>query len=515
MTPFSLGSRGRNTLWAVLGLLLGGRLLLSAVLPFTDTTEARYGEIARKMLETGNWVTPQYDYGVPFWGKPPLSTWLSASSMKFFDVHEFAARLPALVLVFGILGLVWILGKRRRNPDFALLAVTLTASLPLVFVAAGAVMTDAALAFSTSLSFVAFWLAVNTQPASRFWGYLFFVGQGIGLLAKGPICGILTLGPIFLWLLIRGRSQWRGLWSKLPWLSGTLLMLLIAVPWYVLAERRTPGFFNYFIIGEHFKRFLVSGWHGDKYGHPHQVPVGMIWAYWVAGGLPWSLFALAGLVRRGRQVKELFQDRDGWPFYLLCWLLFPLLFFSTARNVLWTYPLTGLPAFALLCGELWLRGHRQGETTPALLNRPWGWTVFSIPALVAVSASVLLFCAPGLLAKSTQLPLVHEYLKVRPSSSSSLTYVFARRYSAEFYTAGQARHTEDTASLRPLLNNALIDYLAVRESDLTRIPADIRTHFRQMDIFGGMVLLEEKQADALAKQGQGKIVVARGKEAKE
>lgn len=59
----------RAGLYALLALLLV-RLVLMAWLPLTDTTEARYAEIARKMLETGNWVTPLHDYGVPFWSKP-------------------------------------------------------------------------------------------------------------------------------------------------------------------------------------------------------------------------------------------------------------------------------------------------------------------------------------------------------------------------------------------------------------------------------------------------------------
>ena len=70
------------------------RLTTLGLYPLGDTTEARYSEIARKMVETGNWITPQFDYGVPFWGKPPLSTWTRAASFELFGVSEFAARLP-------------------------------------------------------------------------------------------------------------------------------------------------------------------------------------------------------------------------------------------------------------------------------------------------------------------------------------------------------------------------------------------------------------------------------------
>lgn len=74
------------------------RLLTLGLYPLTDTTEARYAEVARKMVELGDWITPWYDYGVPFWAKPPLSTWLTAASFKVFGLNEFAARLPHFVL---------------------------------------------------------------------------------------------------------------------------------------------------------------------------------------------------------------------------------------------------------------------------------------------------------------------------------------------------------------------------------------------------------------------------------
>lgn len=95
----------------VLTVLLLCRLIANYFIPLNDSTEARYGEIARKMLETGNWVTPLHDYGVPFWAKPPLSTWLSAFSMKLFGVNEFAARLPELLLSIGVLWLIWMWPK--------------------------------------------------------------------------------------------------------------------------------------------------------------------------------------------------------------------------------------------------------------------------------------------------------------------------------------------------------------------------------------------------------------------
>ena len=74
----------------------------NAVLPLMDKTEARYGEISRLMSETGNWITPQIDYGLPFWAKPPLSTWASALSISIFGSAEFFVRLPYLIVLVGL-----------------------------------------------------------------------------------------------------------------------------------------------------------------------------------------------------------------------------------------------------------------------------------------------------------------------------------------------------------------------------------------------------------------------------
>ena len=112
--------------------------------PLSDTTEARYAEIARKMVELGDWVTLWYDYGVPFWAKPPLSTRITAISFKLVGVNEFAARLPYFLAAIFVSWLVWD-WMRQRSTRGALLATTLLSGSALYFVAAGAVMTDMAL----------------------------------------------------------------------------------------------------------------------------------------------------------------------------------------------------------------------------------------------------------------------------------------------------------------------------------------------------------------------------------
>lgn len=260
----------RRLLLLALAALLIIRLFSLGAYPLTDTSEARYGEMVRKMLELDDWVTLWFDYGAPFWGKPPLAFWLSAISAKVLGLSEFALRLPSFLLGLGMLGLVGGLA-RRRGDDYALIATLVLGSSSLFFVASGAVLTDTALAFSVTLSMVAFWRGVaDPKPGAAVWRYLLFAALGLGLLSKGPVAVILSTAPILAWAVLNGR-----LWTSiraLPWMSGLGLMLLIAVPWYLLAEQRTPGFLDYFLVGENFRRFTDPTWSGDLYGGVHTRP---------------------------------------------------------------------------------------------------------------------------------------------------------------------------------------------------------------------------------------------------
>ena len=63
-------------------ILLGNR-------PLNEPDEGRYSEVAREMIETGNWLVPHFWY-LPHLDKPPLTYWLVAVSMKIFGQNEWA-----------------------------------------------------------------------------------------------------------------------------------------------------------------------------------------------------------------------------------------------------------------------------------------------------------------------------------------------------------------------------------------------------------------------------------------
>ncbi|KTD45156.1 ArnT family glycosyltransferase [Legionella quateirensis] len=455
-----------NALFVLIFLLLC-RIIASYFIPLNDSTEARYGEIARKMLETGDWVTLQHDYGVPFWAKPPLSVWLSAFSMKLFGVNEFAARLPGLLLSIGVLWLIWDLAKKHSGSVVATVSTLVLAGTLDFFLDAGAVMTDPSLVFCTTLATVSFWHAVVNQ--NKIWSYVFFIALGLGLLAKGPIAIVLVGIPVFFWVLL--RNEWVNLWKRLPWIKGTLLLLAIALPWYILAEIRTPGFLNYFIIGEHFNRFLTPGWTGDKYGMAHDEPKGMIWLYAIAGVFPWSVLGGKWLFKNGKTLPSFFRDDDGWMSYLFICMVGPLVFFTFASNIIYPYVFPSLPAFALFFTEIWNRSNHSLEKSKWILQ------LSLICGLFFLVATVVFEVKPEIVAK-TQKPIVTAWLKQHPAPGSNLVYWdFFTWFSAQFYSSGKVIATRDITYLCKLFSNNLDNYLVINALNVGQIPTELFSKF--------------------------------------
>ena len=407
-------------LWTLLIAALLIRLLSLGTYPLMDTTEARYGEMARLMVETGNWLTPQFDYGVPFWGKPPLFTWMSASGIELLGVNEFAVRTPHWLA--GVLVIVLMAWFARRQGYDALVTALVLATCGLFSIAAGAVMTDMALTLGMTLAMLGFYLC---WLGERRWGYIGFVGLAIGLLAKGPVVLVLVGLAVMPWLFLQHgvTGAWRVLWRRFPLIGGTLLMSAIALPWYVLAEQATPGFLDYFIVGEHFKRFVVSGWQGDLYGSAHDEPRGMIWLFWLASAAPWSVVLPVMYWRKRKHVQTWACEQKQLLSFLALWLVSPMLLFTMAGNILPAYVLPGVPALGLLIAMV-LCGSRQEQLWFKV-------TAGVVPLLLIVAVGYLHF---GPSEKRSDKAI---WQLTRPGVATF--YVGKRPFSGQFYSHGLAR----------------------------------------------------------------------------
>jgi 4-amino-4-deoxy-L-arabinose transferase-like glycosyltransferase len=453
------------------------RLATLGMYPLMDQTEARYAEIARRMAELGDWVTPWLDDGVPFWGKPPLSFWMTAASFKVFGVGEFAARLPHWLCAIAIAALVGSWGARPQRES--IYSVVLLSASALFFALACSVMTDTALALGTTMAMRGFWLGLNETGTRRFGEQaLFFIGIAIGLLAKGPLTLVLVGAPIFVWTLASGNL--RRVLRDIHWLAGMLILLVLVVPWYMLAESRTPGFLQYFLVGEHWYRFTVPGWKGDLYGHAHVFPRGTIWLCAFLALVPWSLLVPIAAWRWPRLTESRGEDRP-LIMYLACWALAPCVFFTLCGNILPTYVLPGLPAAIMLTAMMIAR------LPPERVERrllPAGLATTVIVTLVMLIA----FRTGGWDEKTSTKALLRDF-ESRRTGSEVLVFFPKRPLSGSFYSGGRAEQAMTVEQLQARLAQGPV-FVAVDERHARRVPSDFPRTLRSVSRHGDYELFQ-------------------------
>ncbi len=418
-----------------------------AFYPLLDPTEARYGEIARIMVETDNWITPQIDYDRPFWGKPPLYAWASALSISLLGNSEFNLRLPHFLAGILILFLIWkFVNHLKLSSINATYAVAITISSVGFIVAAGVIMTDMLLTLSMTMAMVSFW---RSWHGDRVYNLMLYSGIGIGLLAKGPLIIVLTGLALFPWLVIEVGffRMWKQIWLRLNIIQGLIIVLLISAPWYILSERATPGFLEYFLVGEHFQRFIDSNWQGDLYGSGHPEPLGSIWIHWFLLGLPWSPLFIWGVFRHFKSSQQLHTGYRSLNLFLVLWMCSPLILFTLARNILPAYVLPGLPAIGILI-ILYYDLTYFKEANLLFLFTP----IFLL--------LVILFVVGFLADNKSDKFLLQSGI----SSNHPLYYYKNRPYSAQYYSNGRASMVNTLPTDRKY-------YLAVKKENIPQ-PVD-------------------------------------------
>lgn len=229
-------------------------------------------------------------------------------------------------------------------------------------------------------------------------------------------------------------------------MRGGLAAAVVVLPWHVLAEFRTPGFLDYFLVGEHWLRFTVPGWKGDLYGNAHDFPRGTIWAFAFAAVLPWSVLLPAAALRlRAPASTEMRFAESQWRLYLLLWGLAPCLFFTLAGNILWTYVLPGLPGLALWAAG-WLARYSARSANRLLVA---GLTL----TLLGLSAFVADVRLGGRAERKSAKELIAAY-QARRSGGEALVYLGKPPHSAAFYSFGKVEWVADPAQLARRLDRA-------------------------------------------------------------
>ncbi len=83
-----MNERRRTAVFAIILIVLGGSMFMYrlGVRGLAEPDEGRYAEIAREMVESGDWMFPRLNY-ILHMHKPPMAYWLIASSFSIFGVN--------------------------------------------------------------------------------------------------------------------------------------------------------------------------------------------------------------------------------------------------------------------------------------------------------------------------------------------------------------------------------------------------------------------------------------------
>ncbi|MGA8491387.1 MAG: glycosyltransferase family 39 protein [Terriglobales bacterium] len=346
-------------------LLVAGVVYLGCIVSppsLMDDVDAVQAQIARNMLTSGDWVTARLD-GVVYLEKAPLIYWTMAVGYAIFGVHDWVARIPIALSAIGLCWLtaafgLWAFGKRAGF--YAGLCMATCIGL---FLFTRVLIPDVMLTFTIALGMWAFLRALDEEETHpRFWAFVLAVSLGLGLLLKSLIGVLFPLaaGLIYLWLTHQLFSA--ASWRRLHPFSGSLIILLIAAPWHILATLHNPpyfvftlhsgpgqyhGFLWFFFINEQLLRFLNLRYPRDY----NTVPRLYFWLLHLVWLFPWSVYLPAVAKLSYKPV-----DRAGRTRLLaLCLTGFVLIFFTFSTTQEY-YSMPCYPALALLLGSAMAMG---------------------------------------------------------------------------------------------------------------------------------------------------------------
>ena len=327
---------GPGTLLLLVILWLAGT---AWVRPLSLPDEGRYVGVAWEMLRSGHWLVPTLD-GLPYFHKPPLFYWITATSLSWFGTHEWAARAAPLLGALAGAFALYRFTLRWAGASSARLALLVLATQPLFFVGAQFANLDMLVAGCIAVTILSCAHAIlQAQQGQPFrWALaLAFLFAALGLLAKGLIGAVLPALVILAWLLALRRPR---LLLPLVWLPGLALFLVVAAPWFVAMQSRFPEFADYFFVVQHFKRFAQSGFNNQQPFYFYPVVLAVL-------TLPW--FAWLPLAGRRRYWSD--PQQGAMRKLMWLWLAVVTLFFSLPQSKLIGYILPVAFPLAYLIGD--------------------------------------------------------------------------------------------------------------------------------------------------------------------
>jgi len=329
-----------------------------------DDVDAVQAQIARNMLESGDWVTARLD-GVAYLEKAPLIYWIMAAAYRIAGVHDWVARIPLALAVVLLCWVTFRFGRWAFGEEAGLYSGIVLATSVGLFLFTRILIPDAILTLAITAA-VWSWLRLLEPETeqSPLWSLLLGATLGVGLLLKGLIAIVFpAMAGLAYMAVTRQLFRWAA-WRRLRLGVVAVVALLIAAPWHVLATLRNPpyfsfslqsgpgqyrGFFWFYFMNEHVLRFLNLRYPRDY----NTVPRVLFWALNLVWIFPWSTYLLAAPGLAYNTETRAARTR----LMAVCWIAAVMLFFTFSTTQEY-YSMPIYPALALLAGSALSSGSR-------------------------------------------------------------------------------------------------------------------------------------------------------------
>lgn len=206
------------------GFLLLIVYLIGFQINIMDIDAAQYASISREMLDSGNFLQV-FDQGKDYLDKPPFLFWISALSMKFFGITNFAYRLPSFLFALLAVFSTYRFSKLYYEQKAAVLAALILATSQGFFLMNHDVRTDTILMGSVAFSIwqLACWFQ-QKKIQNLIWGC---IGIAIGMMTKGPIAIIVPVLAFGSQLML--TKDFKSIF-KWQYLLGILIIAILLLP---------------------------------------------------------------------------------------------------------------------------------------------------------------------------------------------------------------------------------------------------------------------------------------------
>lgn len=302
-----------------------------------DWDEAIYAQVAKEILNSGDWLTLHWNY-YEWFHKPPLFMWSTSLLYSLFGVDEFWARASSAICSVVTVIMTYLIGKLIYDQKVGFLAglILLTSYQ---FVAQSRFgTTDIMLTMFISMAIYSY-LKVTKDLDQEAWWYLVGLCCGLSIMTKG-VAGLVA--PLVIIIsVITDKKLMTTLRSVYFW-QGVLCCFLVFLPWHI---------FMYFTHGQNFLETYL-GYHVINRattaieGHDKDR---MYYLSLLKGSFfPWFYLLQFAIVIK---LQEIF-DRQDRHTVLLNLLLVPFCLYTIANTKLPWYIMPVYPALAIYVSYL-------------------------------------------------------------------------------------------------------------------------------------------------------------------